>query len=366
MTVASLLLTLIILGSPAGGLLAADAFAVARPGWQYRFPRDHAAHPQFRTEWWYYTGHLETADGRPFGYQLTFFRVGLGPPRPGAGSAWAATDVYFAHLALTDIAGKKFVYREKAGRAALGIAGADTHRYRVWIDDWRAALADGDHQLRARDPQVSLDLTLTPQKPPVIHGTDGLSRKAAGEGYASHYYSLTRLATRGALTWEGQTFPVTGLSWMDHEFSSSQLAPDQTGWDWFSLQLDDGCDLMLYLLRRADGSLDPHSSGTLVDSQGGARHLRLADFQVQPRGSWKSPRSAAVYPAAWRLTVPAAGYELTLTPTLPDQELVTTLSTQVTYWEGGVRVTGKRDGQPVSGRGYVELTGYAGSLGGRF
>lgn len=345
---------------------AVAEFALVRPGREYRFPRDHAAHPEFKTEWWYYTGHLTTDTGKPFGYQLTFFRVGLGPPRPGATSAWAAPVVFFAHLALTDIDGNRFVFREKSGRGALGIAGAETDRYRVWIDDWQGELAGESHRLQARDPEVGLELILTPEKPPVIHGEDGISRKAAGEGFASHYYSLTRMATRGVLSYQGQTQAITGMSWMDHEFSSSQLAPSQTGWDWFSLQLSDGSDLMLYLLRHRDGSLAPHSSGTLVDPQGGPRHLKLGDFQVEATGTWTSPRSGAVYPAGWRLSLPGAGYTLTLTPSVVDQELVTAASTRVTYWEGSVRVTGEQRGQKISGQGYVELTGYAGSLGGRF
>ena len=213
---------------------------------------------------------------------------------------------------------------------------------------------------------MTLDLQLTPEKPPVIHGKNGVSQKAEGEGYASHYYSLTRLATQGRLTYQGRSFQVQGLSWMDHEFSSSQLAPYQTGWDWFSLQLDDGHELMLYVLRHQDGSLDPFSSGTLVDPLGQAQHLELADFTIQVMDTWKSPRSGAVYPGAWKISLPEQGYELEVQPTIPNQELVTSRSTQITYWEGSVKVSGRRHGQPVRGRGYVELTGYAGALGGRF
>lgn len=345
---------------------AAQDFRLAEPGWEYAFPRDHAAHPEFKTEWWYYTGHLQGEQGEPFSYQLTFFRVGVRPPDPRARSAWALNTLYFAHLALTDIGGKTFTFHEKVGRGALGMSGADTDRYRVWIDDWQAGLDGEAHHLKAGAGEMALDLKLTPAKPPVIHGQEGISRKAAGEGFASHYYSLTRLDTQGSLTFRGRTLQVKGQSWMDQEFSSSQLAPYQTGWDWFSLQLDDGHDLMLYVLRHQDGTPDPFSSGTLVDPGGAPRHLKLADFAIQVLGTWKSPRSGGVYPAAWKIVLPEQGYELEVRPTIPDQELVTSQSTQITYWEGSVQVSGKRHGRPVQGRGYVELTGYAGALGGRF
>jgi len=348
------------------GAGAAGDFRLAQPGWRYEFPRDHGAHPDFKTEWWYYTGHLTAAGREQFSYQLTFFRVGVRRPDPQARSAWSLHTLYFAHLALTDISGRKFVFHEKAGRGALGMAGAETGRYRVWLDDWQAELQGEAHHLQAAAPGLALDLVLTPGKPPVVHGQDGLSRKAAGEGFASHYYSLTRLATRGALTYGGRVYEVEGESWMDHEFSSSQLAPEQTGWDWFSLQLDDGHELMLYVLRRQDGQLDPFSSGTLIDPRGQGRHLSLAEFRIQPLATWTSRKSGAVYPAGWQVQLPELGYELTLAPTLPDQELITSQSTQITYWEGSVRVVGTHQGRPVAGKGYVELTGYAGALGGRF
>ncbi len=356
---------MLALPSP-GRSFAGQEFRLSQPGWQYAFPRDHAAHPDFKTEWWYYTGHLTGEQGEPFSYQLTFFRVGVRRPDAQARSAWSLHTLYFAHLALTDIQGRKFVYHEKVGRGALGMSGAETDHYRVWIDNWQAELQGEEHRLRAGAINLSLNLRLTPSKPPVIHGLDGVSQKAAGEGYASHYYSLTRLATRGTLIYQGRTYQVQGLSWMDHEFSSSQLAPYQTGWDWFSLQLDDGHDLMLYVLRHQDGSLDPHSSGTLVDPGGRGRHLQLTDFAIQPLATWQSPKSGAVYPAAWKISLPAPGYELEIQPTVSDQELITSKSTQITYWEGSVRVKGTKNGKPVSGQGYVELTGYAGTLGGRF
>lgn len=346
--------------------LAGQEFRLALPGWQYAFPRDHGAHPEFKTEWWYYTGHLTAAQGEPFSYQLTFFRVGVRRPDPQARSAWSLHTLYFAHLALTDIQGRRFVFHEKLGRGALGLSGAAVDHYRVWIDNWQAELLGEVHHLQASAVNLSLDLHLTPSKPPVIHGRQGISQKAAGEGYASHYYSLTRLATKGTLSYRGRTYAVQGKSWMDHEFSSSQLAPYQTGWDWFSLQLDDGQELMLYVLRHQDGTLDPFSSGTLVDPKGQGRHLTLADFAVQPLSTWKSTQSGAVYPAAWKISLPLQGYELEIQPTLANQELITAKSTRITYWEGSVLVSGTQNGRSVTGQGYAELTGYAGGLGGRF
>ena len=345
---------------------ADQEFQLALPGWKFDFPRDHASHSKFKTEWWYYTGHLTSTRGEPFSYQLTFFRVGVRQPDSQARSAWALNTIYFAHLALTDIQGRKFTYHEKTGRGALGMSGAATDQYKVWIDDWQAELEGDVHHLTAAAGEMALDLKLTPEKPPVIHGENGVSQKAAGQGNASHYYSLTRLATAGQLTYRGQTYSVQGLSWMDHEFSSSQLAPYQAGWDWFSLQLDDGQEVMLYVLRHQDGSADPFSSGTLVDPQGKSQHLKLADFNIQPLKKWQSPQSKTVYPAGWKINLPQLGYELELYPTIPDQELATSQSTQITYWEGSVRVSGHRYGQSVNGQGYVELTGYAGNLGGKF
>jgi predicted secreted hydrolase len=199
-----------------------------------------------------------------------------------------------------------------------------------------------------------------------LHGEDGLSRKAAKSAAASYYYSVTRLETKGHLTLNGRTLGVDGVSWMDHEFFSSAMAPGLVGWDWFALQLDDGREVMLYLLRHQDGSLDPASCGTLVDAAGKTRHLTLSDFQVKSTGVWKSPHSQASYPAGWQINFPGAGLNLTLAPTLADQEVRAGLPAKVSYWEGQVKIQGRQEGSPITGRGYVELTGYAGALGGRF
>lgn len=341
-------------------------FQPARPGRAFQFPQDHGAHPDFRTEWWYYTGHLKSKEGETFGYQLTFFRVGLRKPDPQARSAWRTNTVYFAHLAISDPQRKVFDFREVSQRGAMGLAGAEQNRLKVWIDDWLLESRGEEHHLRAAKEGIGLDLVLSPLKPPVLHGEKGYSRKSATAEVASHYYSITRLATQGKLTLGGRTLEVTGTSWFDREFSTSQLAPNQVGWDWFSLQLTDGADLMLYVMRLKDGSIDQASSGTLVDPQGQARQFTLADFQIEPTDSWTSPHSKATYPSGWKISLPKEGYTLTLQPTLADQELRPGGHSPIIYWEGQVSVQGNKDRQAISGQGYVELTGYAGSLGGRF
>ena len=360
------IILLIFLSLPSLPAAGEPAFEVPRPGRVWQFPEDHGAHPRYKTEWWYYTGHLRAKDGESFGYQLTFFRAGLKKPDLLARSAWALHTIYFAHLALSDVTHRRFIFREKASRGALGLAGAAKGRLKVWVDSWSAEMEGKTHHLQAQDEGLGLDLLLTPAKPPVLHGDAGFSRKAAQGNAASYYYSLTRMATRGRLTVGARTLEVTGSSWMDHEFFTHTLAPEQAGWDWFALQLNDGWEVMLYLLRHQDGSIDPASSGTLIDSQGQARHLQLADFKLTATSTWKSPHSKAVYPAAWKLEIPDAGYSLTLTPTLADQEIRAGEAGGVTYWEGEVKVAGRKQQQPVRGLGYAELTGYAGKLGGLF
>ena len=346
-----------------------DGYRLALPPYAFQFPRDHAAHPEFRTEWWYYTGHLESEDAE-FGYQITFFRVALDTAWRANRSAWAPRELVIAHAAFTDPGVRRFRYDERIARPALGMAGADSSRYRAWIDDWSAGLGpDGrTHVLRAvvrgeagAKDDVAIELELDPGKPPAIHGERGVSQKSSGHGNASHYYSLTRMPTRGRVIRGGRELRVTGTSWMDHEFGSSQLGANQVGWDWFSIQLDDGRDLMLYRLRLEDGSTEPRSSGTLIERDGRTRRLALADFVLKPLSTWKSPRTGGTYPARWSLRVPAEGIDLVLDPRMADQELVTRTTGGIAYWEGAVTVAGTSRGQRVTGRGYVELTGYAGT-----
>ena len=339
---------------------AATGFRTAVPGYTYRFPLDHGSHDDFQTEWWYYTGHLRAADGRTFGYQLTFFRRAVAHEAASKNpSRWALRHLYFAHFAVTDEAGRQFQFMEKISRAGIHKAGAETGRLAVWIDEWRAEADGGSHVLHAQGEGIAIHLRLAPEKPPVIHGNAGVSRKGEGPGESSHYYSLTRLRTEGSLTYEGKTRVVSGLSWMDHEFGSNQLGESQIGWDWFSLQLSDATELMVYRIRRRDGTIESASGGTWIRADGSAMPLTSDEITVAVLDHWQSPQSRGSYPARWRLAVPSADVAVEIVPTVPHQELLTHRSTQVTYWEGSVTVTGERAGRPVRGLGYVELTGYA-------
>jgi predicted secreted hydrolase len=266
-----------------------------------------------------------------------------------------------AHFALSDIAAKKFTFRERINRGYNDKAGAATNRYLVWNEDWKVEGDDQEHRISVNDRGTTLRIALTSLKPPVLHGENGHSQKGEGEGRASYYYSLTRMQTEGELTIDGKKEKIRGLSWMDHEFGSNQLGQDQVGWDWFSIQLDNQSELMLYLMRRKDGSVDPYSSGTLV-SANGTKHLALKDFRIEVLERWKSPKSGANYPMKWKVAIPSEQIELEINPTFSDQELITNRSTRVTYWEGAVGVKGTFRQSAVTGRGYVEMTGYAGKL----
>ena len=335
----------------------------ASHGFHYDFPRDHGTHDQFRIEWWYFTGHVFSQDEKRFGYELTFFRRGMEEfLNQRNESQWTIHHLYFAHFAISDEETKQLHMAEKLSRAGLGKAGADHGGLHVWIDDWRAKADTPEHQgfqLQAETEHMKLDLHLSPLKNPVIHGEDGISRKGAMPTQTSHYYSLTRLHTQGTVRLGQRSYEVEGVSWMDHEFGSGELGQDQVGWDWFSLQLHSNVEIMIYQLRRADGSPDPASSGTVVFPNGRTRHLSLDDIQLSVLDTWESSNSQARYPSQWRLAVPSLDLEVNIIPVFPNQELVTKKSTRVTYWEGAVDVEGMFEGKPTQGVGYVELTGYA-------
>jgi predicted secreted hydrolase len=355
--VPALVVLVVLVGVSA--LATLRGYEVALPGRVFSFPRDHAAHPAFQTEWWYYTGHLRTADGEEYGYQLTFFQRRVDESTLLSGpSQWSPQHLYMAHFAISDKQRKHLSFAEKINRPNLGIAGADQERLHVWNDDWRAEALGPYQHLQAAMDEFAINLIQSPEKGPVVHGIDGVSQKGGSKGNASHYYSFTRLKTDGVLRVRGVAKEVTGVSWMDHEFGSSQLEATQVGWDWFSVQLDNRTELMVYLLRHEDGRIDPHSSGTLVHSDGQAEHLRKEMIEVVALGQWMSPHSGATYPQGWELRIPQAGLSLRITPAFPDQELDTKSSTRVVYWEGNVRVEGSHAGQRVGGAGYVELVGY--------
>jgi predicted secreted hydrolase len=331
-----------------------DGFARVLAPRPLDFPEDHGPHPDFRTEWWYYTGNLKTAGGRHLGFQLTFFRVALAPRTEPRASAWATRQLYVGHFAVTDTAGGRFHAASRVSRAALGLAGAEATPFRVWVERWSAE-GDGESvRLRASEGDVALDLALSPAKPVVLQGDRGLSRKGSEPGNASLYYSFTRMPASGVVRLGAQTLEVSGEAWMDREWSTSALGEGVEGWDWFAVQLDDGRELMVYVLRRRDGTVDPFSAGTLVAADGTARRLEAGDVQVETLAHWTSPRSGVRYPARWRLRVPSAELRLEIVPRLADQEL----SVGTRYWEGAVAVTGTAGAWSVTGQGYVELVGY--------
>jgi predicted secreted hydrolase len=336
---------------------AESDYARAEAPHEFQFPRDHAAHDGFKTEWWYFTGNLETPAGGRFGYQLTFFRVALTPhPAPRA-STFAADHVWMAHFALSDIVEGQFKSFERFARESAGVAGAATGPVRVWLRDWRCEFSSGGTPIRlvARADGIAIDLRLDGGKPPVLHGDGGLSRKHAGAGNASYYASLTRLETSGRVELDGTALDVHGLSWMDREWMTTGLDAEQSGWEWFGLQLDDGTELMWYRFRRRDGSADPFDGGSFVAVDGTRTALASSELALAEDSSWTSPRSKAVYPAHWRLRCEKLGLDIEVSPALADQEL----DASFRYWEGAVDVVGTRANREVHGRGYVELVGYA-------
>ncbi len=348
-------------------MLATAAFAaewkIAEPGWRYEFPRDHHIHPEFKTEWWYFTGNVADADGHRFGYELTFFRQGIRPPderSPGA-SRFLVRDLKFAHLAITDVSKQRFRFQQKISRGAFGEAGFDDGKRLAWIDDWTLATnGDDAFDLKATMKDWgTIHLHLRATKAPVIHGQNGVSAKASGTGHASHYYSMTRLQTTGEFFIGNRSQPFRGESWFDHEWATNQLAPGQTGWDWLSVHFDDGSELMLYQMRLDDGTVDPTSSGTLIAPDGAGTFVSSTSFRMTPMRYWKSAVSGAKYPIGWRVELPEQHLEFTVAAMVEDQELA---FLPLVYWEGAIDVTGTRSGKAITGRGYLELTGYAGPL----
>ncbi len=350
-----------------GSLLTA-----AEEGWRridgppaIELPRDHGAHPDVQTEWWYLTANLADELGRRYGVQVTFFRSGLDPEPPAEGdSPLRARHALAAHLAVVDVAGGEFHHAERVRRADGGFAGFATEDLHVWLGDWELErLPDDTLVAKASDRAsgLAVELEYRPIKPMVRQGVEGYSQKGVDPGNASAYLSWTRLGVSGVLTVDGHELEVSGSGWFDHEWGTSQLGDGVVGWDWFSLRLDGGSELMVYRLRRDDGSPDPYSSGTFVRPDGSSRTLGVDDVELEPTGTWASPATGGRYPSGWRLRVPAEGLDLVVDPLLASAELDGRASTGVVYWEGPVRVSGSHRGE-----GYVELTGYAGSLAGRF
>ncbi|MBK8816896.1 MAG: carotenoid 1,2-hydratase [Methylococcaceae bacterium] len=324
---------------------------------KFSFPSDHGPHNRFRSEWWYFTGNLNATQGRRFGYELTFFRSALKPDILESKSAWRTNQMYMAHLALTDVETNRFYTDERFSRAGNDLADASDKSYQVWLYDW-SAKTEGEEdfplRLHAKSVDFAIDLLLTSSKGLVLQGDQGLSRKSPEPGNASYYYSYPRLETEGMISVGGKQFSVTGTSWMDREWSTSALSNEQSGWDWFALQLSDNTELMFYQLRRKDGQLDGNSSGSYIKADNTKLPLKGHDVIIKTLDSWESPHSAITYPSRWRLSVPSHYLELEIVPLIKDQEL----NVSYRYWEGAVKVTGTKQGRVISGFGYVELNGY--------
>lgn len=328
------------------------SYKPALPGYHYIFPRDHFAHPDFHTEWWYYTGNVNDPAGQRFGFELVFFRQGQ---RRGAEvsnpSTWRVDDLYLGHLALTDIDGHRFFYTERLNRAGPGIAGASFERRRIWNGNWSSVWEGERQKLSALADDFEFTLSLEPAKPLVIHGQNGVSQKSEGAGKASYYISFPKLTVAGKILMRGTEHTVSGTAWMDHEWFTHQLDSNQTGWDWFSVQLENNTQLMLFELRRKDGTIDPYSSGTYVDAAGRAHHLTLRDFSLRPAGDWTSPQTGARYPVRWQIRVPSLNITLECKAAFDSQELKARQGPS--YWEGAVTYSGSSNGV-----GYLEMTGY--------
>ena len=360
--------------STAGGT---PAYAQAVTPHPLEFPRDQGPHPDFRQEWWYLTGNLDAADGERFGFELTIFRFALAPhpvepPAVGssadtASSPWRTRQIFLGHFAVTDVARNSFRFTTRLARGALGLAGAQANPFRVWIGNWQIGQSAAQEptaidstrghpvwNLQAAGHGYVLTLMARPLMEPVPNGEQGLSRKSGGPGNATYYYSIPRVSVRGTIRRGGRPLRVRGLAWLDREWGSGSLGPQEVGWDWFGLQLGDGSCLMFYSLRDRNGTEDPYSGGTWVGSDGRSRTLSRDDVRIQVLDHWTDPGGAR-YPSRWRLVAPALGLDVTVRPVLADQELVTSPR----YWEGAVDLSGTRGGRPVSGRGYVELVGYA-------
>jgi predicted secreted hydrolase len=342
--------------------LGAD-WRTAEPGWKYEFQRDHHAHREFKTEWWYFTGNVFDEAGHRFGYELTFFRQGIRPAaeRDPNASRFIVDDLKFAHFAITDVAAQQFRFEQKTSRGAFGEAGFDDANRLAWIDNWTlVSNGDGSFDLAAASEIGSLRLHLVPKKSPIAHGENGVSLKTADGSSATHYYSIPRMETIGEMVVRGHAVRIHGETWFDHEWSTSQLGKGEVGWDWLCAQWEDGSELMLYRMRLENDAVDPASSGTWIAADGTTTHLRGSDFQMTPVAFWKSKATGAQYPIGWRIALPAQHAEFAIKAAVDDQELKLG---PITYWEGAIDTSGIRDGKAVKGRGYLELTGYAGQLG---
>jgi predicted secreted hydrolase len=341
-------------------LLALPAFALARgalalPKRALSFPRDHGAHPEFRTEWWYITGAVQ-AGGRSFGFQVTFFRSRVEATQQMR-SAFAAKQLLFAHAAVTDVQAGQLRHDQRIARAGFGIAEAAQDDGRLRLRDWSLAREGGAWRAVVPADDFALDLRCAPTQPVLLQGDQGLSRKGPRPEQASYYYSEPQLAVSGRLTLQGRPLEVTGRAWMDHEVSDAYLDPNAAGWDWIGMNLDDGSALMSFRIRRKDGST-VWDGGSFRSARGDVYVASPGETEFRPQRRWTSPLSNASYPVEWMVRTPADIY--TVRAVVDNQELDSRGSTGAIYWEGLSDLLDS-NGKRV-GRGYLEMTGYAGKL----
>jgi len=346
--------------SKAMGEVADEDFSKAVEKRKFIFPDDHGPHPEFRTEWWYFTGNLVSDDGKEFGYQFTIFRTALSKEKSERNSEWNSNQIYMAHFAVTDIDENKFYFDEKFSRDGNNLAGAQASPFKVWVEDWQIIQIQNEVlfdlpiiNVRAKTENFEIDFILESVKPFVLQGDEGLSQKGKQPGNASYYYSYTRLKTEGKIILEGKEFFVNGFSWMDREWSTSALSEDQKGWDWFALQLDDNTEIMYYQMRKNDGTPDIFSKGVFVDETGSSQLIKKDAVVLKVTGYWESP-DGEKYPSGWNLRIPSKEIDLKITPTVKNQ----LMDVAIRYWEGSVKIEGTKSGSKTTGRGYVELTGY--------
>lgn len=327
---------------------------------KFSFPKDHGPHPGFRTEWWYFTGNLTSTDDKKFGYQFTIFRTSLSSDTNPGVSKWSSNQIYMAHFTVTDISNDKFYFDERFSRDGNELAGAASEPLKVWLEDWQISESENRTafdlpviSLKAKTEKAEINFILESVKPTVLQGDDGLSQKGSQPGNASYYYSYTNLKTEGKIITEGKEFSVSGSSWMDREWSTSALSEDQKGWDWFALQLDDSTELMYYQMRKNDGAPDIFSKGVIAGKNGSVRKIKKEEVQLRVTDNWKSS-SGTNYPSGWELKIPSENIDLKIIPAVKDQ----LLNVSIKYWEGSVKIEGVKNNSKITGRGYVELTGY--------
>ncbi len=338
-------------------VFADEAYTIAKPNYKWNFPLDHGSHPNYKTEWWYYVGHLKDTQGKRYGFELAFFRVGLDRKVDNA-SAFTPRDLYFSHFAVTDITAKKFWYAEKMNRTGPGLAGASQGRMNLWNENWQIWRDGPGHHLKADSDLYGLDLIVQSPIPAVLEGIKGYSLKGSNKDNASLYYSFPWFIADGRLRVGNELKTVHGKAWMDHEFFTGDMDPNELGWNWFGLQLSDDTELMIYLMRQKDGTFHPASSGTVINKSGKSIHIRAADIRTKVLETWKSPHSGAIYPIHWQIIIPSQRLNLDVKASINEQELDTAKSTQVVYWEGSVDINGTKAGKDIKGDGYMELTGY--------